>query len=767
VMVAGFLDSSPQLARRVYRLCDAFGLGVRMRSGDGSGGEDEPGLSAGFEAREAEGRARDLAGAFRRELAREAGFAAAAMSEPRTAAALHPLSERGWRVLHDRRWPGSTRANVDHLAIGPTGVAVLDTKHWSGPIQVRGERLWCGDDDRHESVENLLRLVDAVEELLEEVTDSGPGVAFGLSPVHVLPFFVFTHYEQPNQRAARIGRIRMSTLLELPKLITNLPLVLSPNQVALVGEYLAREMPPAAVIPEQFSPPRPSVIGVPIRPEPPPRPEPVPEAASELFDPAELDEQLTRAAARPLVEWMGFLHPSQVRLVRRCFNGPARVRGPAGTGKTVVLLHRTAWLASTRPGRILVTSFVRTLPHQLRAIYKRLSPDTVDKVDFLGVHELARRLLGDAGQHVPTKQRGVDAAFSRAWERVGVGGALVEICASRQYWREEIDTVIKGRGLRHLVDYERIERRGRVIPLTGRDKIAVWRLLSAYTEELERQQTNDYNDLLSAAVDLVSHARPDPGWSAVLVDEIQDLPLLAVKLCKLLGGTGTDGLFIVGDGQQALYPGGFTLAEAEVSVLGRATVLRVNYRNTRQILEAAQQLVREHDFFDLDPVIERGSRDVDVLRTGLAPIRVETPDRRGLALQLLLALRRDNRLGVAWGEMAVLTNSHADADYLRRFLAQRDIAVRDLASWDGEPDDAVKIDTVHRAKGLDFTAVYLPTLSADRNNISTPDQAERQVRQLCQNFVGHTRARDRLWIGTVRRPARYRGSNAGNVANVE
>jgi hypothetical protein len=727
-----------------------------MHGGDDGGGEDEPGLSARFQVREAEGRARDLAGAFRRELAREAGFAAAALSEPQTAAALYPLSERGWRVFHDRRWPGSTRANVDHLAVGPTGVAVLDTKHWSGPIQVRSERLWCGDDDRHESVEDLLRLVNAIDDLLEEVTGSGPGVAVGLSPVHVMPVLVFTNYAQANRRAPRIGRVRMSTLLELPKLIANQPRVLSPHQVALVGEYLAREMPPAVTSP-QIPHQRQPVIGVPIRPEPLPEPAPTPAVAGdELFDPAELDELLTRAAARPMVEWMGFLHPSQVRLVRRCFNGPARVRGPAGTGKSVVLLHRAAWLASTRPGRILVTSFVRTLPNQQRAVYQRLSPDTLDKVDFLGVHKLARRLLTDAGQPLPIKSDRVDAAFTRAWERVGSRGVLVNICSSRQYWREEIDSVIKGRGLRQFVDYEHLERRGRGIPLTGRDKLAVWELLDAYTGELERRGTNDYNDLLSAAVNLVSHARPDPGWSAVLVDEVQDLPLLALKLCKLLGGTGTDGLFIVGDGQQALYPGGFTLAEAEVSVLGRATILRVNYRNTRQILDSAQQLVNGHDFFDLDPTSERGSRDVEVLRTGPPPEHVHAPDRHRLALQLSVALCRDNRLGVDYGEMAVLTSSRADATFLRDYLTRKGMAVCDLATWDGEPDDRLKIGTVHRAKGLDFAAVYLPTLSAQVNATRTPDQAEWEVRQLRQNYVGWTRARDRLWIGTIKLPTRSR-----------
>lgn len=370
-----------------------------------------------------------------------------------------------------------------------------------------------------------------------------------------------------------------------------------------------------------------------------------------------------------------------------------------------------AWLADTRPGRVLVTSYVRTLPPQQRAVFERLSPHTADRVDFLGVHEVARRLLAESGRRLNVNQRRIDAAFDAAWERVGVTGPLGRT-ADKHYWRQEVDVVIKGRGLRTFVEYDGIDRRGRSIPLTGRDKIPVWELLTAYGDELEHRGVHDHNDLLSAAVDLVTRDRPQPGWVAVLVDEVQDLPLLAVRLCALLGGTGQDGLFLVGDGQQALYPGGFTLPEAGVSVVGRATVLRVNYRNTRQILDSARQLVDAHEFSDLDTTTERGRRDVEVLRDGPAPIRCSAPDRRRLTLQLAIALKRDARAGVDWGEMAVLTHTHDEARYLRNELVARDVPVRDLLTWDGQPDHCVKIDTVHRAKGLDFTAVYLPSLHA-------------------------------------------------------
>ena len=160
---------------------------------------DIAGASAAREVEDAAAEQRDLSSALRRSYTRQLNYQAAALSEPLTAAALQPLADQGWRVMHDRRWPGSTQANVDHLVIGHGGVAVIDTKHWSQPVQVRDGRLWCGDDDRHDdTVDTILRLTASIEELLEEVATSSPGRAVGLSPIHVVPVLVFTGHPTPT-----------------------------------------------------------------------------------------------------------------------------------------------------------------------------------------------------------------------------------------------------------------------------------------------------------------------------------------------------------------------------------------------------------------------------------------------------------------------------------------------------------------------------------------------------------------------------------------
>jgi superfamily I DNA/RNA helicase len=191
------------------------------------------------------------------------------------------------------------------------------------------------------------------------------------------------------------------------------------------------------------------------------------------------------------------------------------------------------------------------------------------------------------------------------------------------------------------------------------------------------------------------------------------------------------------------------LGEAAVSVQGRGTVLRVNYRNTAEILASARTVIEQYEFYDLGPRSEQGIRDVEVIRSGPEPRQVAAGSREELVGRLCTAIADDHARGVTYGVMAVLTHNHIDAAFVRRHLARRQLPARDLASWDGAPDDLIKVDTTYRAKGLDFGAVYLPVFNRTSQDSTAPEQAERAVRQARSAFVGSTRARDQLWLGSV------------------
>lgn len=674
---------------------------------------------------------------YERLLAEEHGrlrrFRLASVTERRVASQLEPMSVWGWTLLPDRRWPRSRVANVDMIHVGPGGVLVIDVKAWKEP-RVEGGHLYNGEALRDATVDTLLAVTALVEEAVS---------ALGLAPLGVVPIMVFAGRREPRRR---LGRVELVGEQGLVGWVSGRPPRLDGHQVRDLVALLDREFPP-------YDQPLPTAVSV-IAPDPviPRTSGPDPQELV-LFDAEQLEQSLLSAAlAEPIESWMTWLHPEQVRLVRQSRNGPARIRGPAGTGKTVVGLHRTAYFAATRPGRILYTSFVRTLPTVLRSLYCRLSPETVGRVEFVGLHRWAFDLLRARGVDVRCDLDRAKSLYNRTWAQVGRHGPLGDLQTHPEYWWEEISCVIKGRGITELADYTSLRRVGRGTPLQAEHRAAVWDLFTAHDEACRAEGVRDLNDVLRIALDSIRSQPLDPPYASVVVDEVQDLNQVGVQLLHALVGDRPDGLLLIGDGQQAVYPGGFTLAEAGISVSGRSTVLKVNYRNAAEILDVATAIVAADEFDDLDGTAQAGTRDLQVSRSGGVTVRVDQPGGELHDAALLTAIRQHrDELGVRPGDMAVLVGSRWVAARYRRLLVAEGIAAIDLAAYDGTTTASVKVGTFHRAKGLEFANVYLPRLAEtpvdrlrDEADSTYRERVELAHRQL---FVGMTRARDLLWLG--------------------
>ena len=310
-------------------------------------------------------------------------------------------------------------------------------------------------------------------------------------------------------------------------------------------------------------------------------------------------DELERLLSAPIEEWMIFLHPDQGALVDRRFAGPARVSGSAGTGKTVVALHRGAALAkrfaaSSGAGGsppVLFTTFIRHLPPVFENLYGRLPTAADGAVEFINVDKLAWRYCAESEVPPVVNTDAVQAAFHDAWEAVvRPGTPLRQAGLTRDYLRDEVTAVLKGRGIDTLDEYRRVERTGRRTRFTAAMREQAWALREAWDEGLTERGVEDFADVVRRARDLAREAS-EPRYRAAIVDESQDLTLVGLQFIQALvngpGLDGPDGLFLVGDHAQKIYPGGFTLAQAGVDVRGRSAVLRVNYRNTRPIIDAA------------------------------------------------------------------------------------------------------------------------------------------------------------------------------------
>jgi hypothetical protein len=474
-------------------------------------------------------------------------------------------------------------------------------------------------------------------------------------------------------------------------------------------------------------------------------------------------EEVARLASAPIEEWMIFLHPDQRSVVEQRYSGPARVRGSAGTGKTVVALHRAAELANRfraeeGPGnQILFTTFINSLPAVFEQLYNRLPNAVPGGVRFVNVDKLAGQICRDAGEKTWVDQRGVEAALATAWKDVVTPGSPVDRAGlTRGYMKDEVTAVIKGRGLNTIDEYLVLERTGRGTRFGEPLRRQAWALRETWDAEMDKRGTVDFVDIVRRARDL-ARQRVEPTFRAAIVDEAQDLNLIGLQLIRaLVNGSEPDhddGLLVVGDGAQRIYAGGFTLRQAGVEVRGRTTVLRTNYRNTAEIIGAAMAVAGQGSVDDLGDEYLRGEADADALRSGIRPVLIQCDDAEeeiAVVGERIASLVKTGAVG--YGDVAVCVSTTKQTKRVEGALARLGVSVLDLSKYDGTPIDKVKVGTHHRAKGLEFKVVFLPYLGEEefpRAQIagqSDEEYAELVALSISQLFVAMTRARDGLFL---------------------
>lgn len=655
-------------------------------------------------------------------------------TERHVAGSLAPLTAVGYTFLHDRGWPGTrSRAQIDHVLVGPGGLFIVDTKAWAD-VEIAGGRIFRGQEDVTDDLDALADLAYGAEAVLAEIGLAPGEVAVivvlagrSLSPTQVGTLTVVGESQAARHISARGNRL---TARQVDAVLT----------VAMAHFPVLQDTP----VPVDLS------FAAPALPEP--EAELLPEARAGDTPRVSIgdvtDVVLASLLAAPIEEWMAFMHPTQTRIVRRNFNGPSRIRGAAGTGKTVVGLHRAAYLARSQPGKVLVTSYVRTLPAVLSTLMRRLSPGIDARLEFAGVNAVASRILAQRGIGLNIDPRKSDEAFQAAWSTNGP--ALSRIDPDRRYWTDEISKVIKGRGLDSFEQYADLARTGRRRPLGLDQRRAVWKLFVDYESGRLARGAHDFDDQILAAESALRET-PSTDYGAVIVDEAQDLTCAMVRMLHLLVGDAPDGLTLIGDGQQSIYPGGYTLAEAGISISGRAVVMTKNYRNTKQIVDFASALVYGDEVAEIDDAVSMGGEPIDIARFGPLPMSSQHASTSQHDTAMVAHIRSLGSGEIArLGDVAVLGLTTWNVRDLTSALSAAGIPHIGLDQYDGRPSDAVKIGTIKRAKGLEFKQVLLGRVPSALLSTSGPTTGDTERRSLQRRelYVAMTRARDGLWVGS-------------------
>ncbi len=481
-------------------------------------------------------------------------------------------------------------------------------------------------------------------------------------------------------------------------------------------------------------------------------------------------EELDRLMEAPIEDWMIFLHPQQRELVERNHKGASRVRGSAGTGKTVVALHRAARLGrvpqATDVGAVkpvAFVTFIKTLPRMLQRLFERLCADGPRAVEFWGVDSLANSVYRNSRGSPRIDMDAVDAAFKQVLEELvtphsRIGRSIRPITAD--YLRAEIDDVIRGRGIGSLDDYLSARRPSRRIPFSADIRAEVWALHQLWARKREESGAKDFLDVMTGARD-IARTQIEGRYRAVIIDESQDLQLVALQFLRALVNPGespdmANEILLVGDSAQKINPGGYSLADAGLDVRGKSAVLRVNYRNTREVIDTAMACTGAQQVDDHGETYERGEQQAETLRGGRPPILVEAA---GLTDQIdyvvaeveSLVYAEDNP--VEPRDIAVLAYNNKTAESALSKLAEHNVERRSLTAGDVAAS-GVRVGTFDRAKGLEFKFVFLLALSAReypsfpfrRRNETDDEYAERLDLDISRLFVAMTRARDGLYI---------------------
>ncbi len=444
-------------------------------------------------------------------------------------------------------------------------------------------------------------------------------------------------------------------------------------------------------------------------------------------------------------DWMVFLSPVQRRAVDRAVEGPSRVTGGPGTGKTVIGLHRAAAFAAEAEGssRVLMTSYVRTVVGVLEGLFERLAPDLKDRVEFKNIHKLAMRAL--AGENlVPDDVKGREI-FEKSLDS---DPQRRDFLLDRQrlsgdYLWEEVTRVIEGRGVENLESYLSLERHGRKQPLDRKTRTRIWSLYEDYVAgcESEDPPVFDWDRVLVAALDTVKTTPPKKKYSAIVVDEAQDLTEVGLRLLlEHLEGGSTGRIMLIGDMAQRIYPGGYRLTDLGLEIRGRSFVMDVCYRSTDEIMRAVGALGKSisTEEFGADGV--RGLVKKTV-RFGPKP-RLHVFDSHDDEVDWILAelssLSAEQRDGTA-----ILCHSNKQVKAWLDRIEEASLPVVSLEQYSGRTVPGVKVGTYNRAKGLEFERIFLPLLWHRFPWVDTGDP-DKVIMDLSKLYVAMSRARDVL-----------------------
>lgn len=473
--------------------------------------------------------------------------------------------------------------------------------------------------------------------------------------------------------------------------------------------------------------------------------------AQRRFRVVEGRDELQAALDYPWDKWAIFLHPTQRELVTRDFNGPARIAGSAGTGKTIVALHRAVHLArQDDSARVLLTTFNQTLANALRQKLTRLiahQPKIVERIDVSAIDQVALGLYAKHfGQPHIADQHSIEQVLDRSAEAVDI----TEF--SRRFLASEWHDVVDAWQIDNWEAYRGIARLGRKTRLPESKREVLWRIFEHARVTLTADGVTTMPGIYRQLADALQR-RKHPVYDYIVVDEAQDISVPQLRfLAAAVGSDRANALFFAGDLGQRIFQTPFSWTSLGVDIRGRSRTLKINYRTSHQIRAYADRLL-DPTMQDVDGNTEDRSNTVSLFDGPAPEVRIfDTKDEESTAVSEWVAAQLAKAYEAR--EVAIIVRSEDELPRAKSAIAAAGADHQILDQRMALRPNAVALATMHFAKGLEFRALavmacdeeIIPSSTRISAIIDASDMQEVYNTERHLLYVACTRARDALLV---------------------
>lgn len=467
------------------------------------------------------------------------------------------------------------------------------------------------------------------------------------------------------------------------------------------------------------------------------------------------NEELVKMMSEPLEKWRVFLHPTQKTLVDKSYSGPARVLGSAGTGKTVVAMHRAKYLASacSDKEKVLFTTYTSNLAKDIEENLKKIcNSNDLKKIEVVNIDAWVSKFLKSKNIQYAIK---FDDELNEEWEKAIIQSGE-SLNFSAKFFMDEWNNVVCAQEAYNETLYLRAQRVGRGIRLDRKTRMQVWKVFEEYQNIMKIKNIRDVNWAYYECKLALQNDKISRHYKSIIIDEGQDLSMSAYMLLRTIAGEEhTNDIFIVGDSHQRIYKNKAVLSKAGVNIRGRSSKLKINYRTTEEIRKYATAILNDINFDDMDEGID-SNKECQSLTHGIKPVIQQFKTANEEIDFIINKIKELTNNGIELKNICVAARTKKLIEDYTRIFATYKISTFEIkrSKIDDRSVDGIRIATMHRIKGLEFQIMFIVAVNKDiiplrysKNEFEDNLSNEEYIKsEKCLLYVALTRAQRAVFI---------------------